>query len=263
MHTGWDKLLQILKDIGKVTLAYSGGIDSRFLAHATRHAGVSVQLVHLRGPHVSAQESAFALEWAESMGFFVQVLTADPLGLPAVAEGDRERCYSCKRFLFEKIASVAQYTLCDGSNVSDCQEFRPGRRALQELGVRSPLAEAGFSKEDIRHFSRQTGLAWPEQPSKACLLTRLPYGVPPDAELLRLIALGESAMEDVLAGHGFADISLRLRMVEPGLFEAHLSLAQMSSTLEQCLSTALQEAGFIGVRLVLMDKVSGYFDQSR
>ena len=70
-------------------------------------------------------------------------------------------------------------------------------------------------------------------------------------------------MEDVLAGHGFADISLRLRMVEPGLFEAHLSLAQMSSTLEQCLSTALQEAGFIGVRLVLMDKVSGYFDQSR
>lgn len=263
MHTGWDKLLQILKDIGKVTLAYSGGIDSRFLAHATRHAGVSVQLVHLRGPHVADQESAFALEWAESMGFFVQVLAADPLGLPAVAEGDRERCYSCKRFLFEKIAFVAKYTLCDGSNVSDCQEFRPGRRALQELGVRSPLAEAGFSKEDIRHFARQTGLAWPEQASKACLLTRLPYGVPPDAELLRLIALGESVMEDALAGHGFADISLRLRMVEPGLFEAHLGLAQMSSTLEQCLSTALQEAGFIGVRLVLMDKVSGFFDQQR
>lgn len=172
--TDWERLLGILKGIGSLTLAYSGGIDSRFLAHATRHAGVHVELVHLRGPHVSVRESAFALEWAENMGFFVQVLTADPLVLPAVAEGDRERCYACKRFLFERIAAAGRFTLCDGSNVSDCSEFRPGRRALQEMGVRSPLAEAGMSKDAIRSCARQTGLSWPEQPSKACLLTRLP-----------------------------------------------------------------------------------------
>lgn len=259
--TLWEILLSNLREMGAITLAYSGGIDSRFLAHATRHARIRVQLVHLRGPHVPHQESAFALDWAESMGFPVQVLVADPLLLPDVAMGERDRCYSCKRFLFEKIAGLAAYPVCDGSNVSDAGEFRPGRRALQELGVCSPLAEAGLDKEDIRSFARQTGLSWPEQPSKACLLTRLPYGVPPDAELLRLIAAGEHVLDETIREQGLADVSLRLRMVESGQFEAHLGLPALPQGLRERIDTALAQAGFSSVPIVCMEAVSGYFDQ--
>ena len=136
----WEGLLALLRGLGPMTVALSGGIDSRFLTHAALHAGVPLSLVHVCGPHMAAAETAYALDWAAGVGLGVRVLELDPLGLPEVASGSRERCYACKTLLFREILRVAKGVVCDGSNISDADQFRPGMRALRELGVRSLLA---------------------------------------------------------------------------------------------------------------------------
>ena len=257
----WDELLSRIQNLGRLTVAYSGGIDSRFLAHAAIHAGVSVELVHVSGPHVAPAETRFALDWASAQGLEVTVLRLDPLTLPEVAAGGRERCYACKRFLFERIMSVAGAKVCDGSNASDAALFRPGLRAVRELGVVSPLAESGLTKDAIRSLARLTGLAWPDQQAKACLLTRLPYGLSPDPDLLARLAEGERAVEDALRRAGHANHSFRLRVCESGGHELHLGPKIHSEDVFRALEEALHAAGFPSTPVRSMDSVSGYFDK--
>jgi pyridinium-3,5-biscarboxylic acid mononucleotide sulfurtransferase len=261
-HAGaWDALLELLRGLGPMTVACSGGIDSRFLAHATLRAGVPVQLVHVGGPHVPPADTAYVLDWAESCGLAVRVLRLDPLALPEVAAGGRDRCYACKSFLFSRIKAVASGRVCDGSNASDATEFRPGRRALQELAIRSPLAEVGLTKDMIRSLARETGLARPDQRSAACLLTRLPYGLAPDRTVLARLAAGEGAVEEALCAAGHAEAPFRLRLCETGAFELHLGLRSSSTELLRALEMALCSAGFPRTPVLCMEAVSGYFDK--
>ena len=256
----WDVLLERLRGLGELTVALSGGVDSRFLAHAALRAGTVLELVHVRGPHVAPAETAYALRWARRQGLEARVLDLDPLALPEVAAGDRERCYACKSFLFRRIASCARGVLCDGSNASDAAQFRPGLRALRELGVMSPLAEAGLTKDDIRGLGRRTGLEWPEQQSRACLLTRLPYGMPPEPGLLVRLAEGERVAEDILHQAGFADAPFRLRVSDTDSYELHVAAASLPvHVIEQLIGT-LHGLGFPSITVRCMSAVSGYFD---
>jgi len=190
--SAWNDVLSRIQALGGLTVAYSGGIDSRFLVHAAIHACVPVELVHVCGPHVAPAETGFALDWAFSQGLEVRTLRLDPLLLPEVAAGGRERCYVCKRHLFEQIMSLAGGRVCDGSNVSDAAQYRPGRRALQEMGVLSPLAEAGLTKDNIRSLSKTLGLPTWNKPALACLASRIPYFSPVTPEKLRQIDAAES-----------------------------------------------------------------------
>ena len=257
----WGELLAFIRGLGPLTVACSGGIDSRFLAHAAMRAGVPVQLVHVSGPHVPPADSAYALDWAGSCGLGVHVLELDPLTLPEVAVGGRDRCYACKSFLFSRIKAVASGRVCDGSNASDAAEFRPGRRALRELAIVSPLAEIGLTKDMIRSLARQTGLARPDQRSAACLLTRLPYGLPPDRDVLARLAAGERAVEEALRAAGHGEASFRLRLCETRSFELHLGLRNSSTELLQALDKVLNAAGFPRTPVRCMEAVSGYFDK--
>ena len=259
----WDDLLSRLEGLGGLTVAFSGGVDSRFLVHAALHVGVPVRLVHVSGPHVAPADTSFALAWAQGRGVAVRVLELDPLGLSAVAAGDKDRCYACKRFLFEQIRDVAEGVLCDGSNASDSGQFRPGMRALHELGIVSPLAGAGLSKDMIRALGQATGLERPEQQSRACLLTRLPYGMSPQRELLVKLAEGERVVEGVLqlAGHG--ETPFRLRVDQHGRCELHVALASISPRLTDLLGNALHEVGFSPVPILCMSNISGYFDRTQ
>lgn len=257
----WTVLLAFIRGLGSMTVACSGGIDSRFLAHAALRAGVPVQLVHVSGPHVPPEDTAYALDWAESCGLAVRVLRLDPLEVPEVAAGGRDRCYACKSFLFGQIKAVATGRVCDGSNASDATEFRPGRRALHELSVVSPLAEAGLTKDMIRALARETGLARPDQRSAACLLTRLPYGHAPNRAVLARLAAGEKAVEETLRAAGHTEPSFRLRLCEMGMFELHLGLQSSSTELLSALEKTLASAGFPRTSVVCMDNVSGYFDK--
>ncbi len=259
--SAWNELLSRIQCLGRLTLAYSGGIDSRFLAHAALQARVPVEMVHISGPHVAPAETRFALDWASAQGLEVTVLRLDPLVLPEVAAGGRERCYACKRFLFEQIMCVAGAKVCDGSNASDAALFRPGLRAVRELGVVSPLAESGLSKDAIRSLARSTGLARPDQQARACLLTRLPYGMFPDPCLLARLAEGERVVEDALRRAGHANQSFRLRVCESGGHELHLGPGIHSADVFRVLEEALQAAGFPCTPVRSMDSVSGYFDK--
>ena len=257
----WNDLLAFLGSLGALSVAYSGGIDSRFLVHAAIHAGVGVELLHASGPHVAPEETRFALDWADSVGLEVRVLSFDPLVLPEVAAGGRERCYACKRHLFELIRSLAGGLVCDGSNASDADRHRPGSRALRELDVRSPLAERGLTKDMLRILARLTGLARPDQQARACLLTRLPYGQAPDPECLARLAEGERRVEEVLMMAGQEDFPFRLRLCEEGRPELHLGRELESPLLLLGLTEILRAEGFDGAVVRTVPELSGYFDR--
>ncbi|MDE5880065.1 MAG: PP-loop family protein, partial [Desulfovibrio sp.] len=138
------RLAEVLAGIPRMAVAFSGGLDSRFLCHAAQRAGCDLVLIHGAGPHVPAEESAEAEAWARARGLPIAVQQHDPLLLPEVAANSRERCYACKRMLFEGMRLLLKvlfyekkgYVLCDGGNLDDQRVFRPGLRAVAQAGVR-------------------------------------------------------------------------------------------------------------------------------
>lgn len=271
-----ESLTAALRAVSPFALAFSGGLDSRFLAHAALLCGARTALYHIRGPHVPEAESEEAKRWAKERGMPYRALRLDPLSAPAVRSGSRERCYGCKRLLFQKLAEAAAAdgcaTLCDGSNASDLSAYRPGIRALRELGVRSPLADAGLDKESIRRLAAATGMDRPDQRARPCLLTRYAYGLAPDARSLAALARAEAdigaALEEGL-GRGELDTppDFRLRLVRdepanalPFAVELHLGGA-VPARLAAVLAGRVRAAGFAAPSLAVLDSVSGHYDR--
>lgn len=248
-----------------VAAAYSGGLDSRFLVHAALLAGFSVRAFHVRGPHVPEHEKHYAVEWAEKNGLTVTILDFDPLENPALRTNPKDRCYHCKSSVFTAIQQAVRRELgkdallCDGTNASDASEYRPGRRAVSELGVRSPLAEAGLTKNDIRFLAAESGMEHPSQAAQPCLLTRFGYGAALTPGLLAHVDAGEEAVRDVLRAHGLPDAPFRLRYEDAATPALHLGF-QLDDDLNSVLSQALGRLGFANIPIRVMERLSGYFD---
>ena len=195
----------------KAALAFSGGTDSAYLLWAAVQAGAEVQPYFVR----SAFQPRFELKDAErlcaQLGLRLRVLDCDVLARPEIAANPPDRCYACKRALFTRLLAVAAeegYPLVmDGTNASDPESGRPGMRALRELGVRSPLREAGLSKTEVRRLSAQAGLFTAGKPSYACLATRIPSGTAIEPAMLETV----ERAEDLLAGRGYRNFRVRLR----------------------------------------------------
>ena len=267
MMTRLSSLLHAVSADGACHIAYSGGLDSRFLSHAVQLAGLRPVLYHITGPHIPDAETAFACGWAAERGFVLHLLPVDPLTLPAVASGARDRCYHCKKELFTRILALGARPLCDGSNLSDRGGYRPGLRALAELGVRSPLAEAELSKAQIRQLARETGLERPEQRARPCLLTRLDYDLAPESGLLAQLAAMEAVLEDVLHGcfaHEAEAPDFRVRYVRrEGGPEWWLQVDRaLSPEQEALLARTLRQADLpVPQRLPAEQGLSGFFDR--
>jgi len=190
---------------------FSGGVDSSFLlAAAARVLGPGVTAITFTGPHTVSGELAAA--WALTRRLQVPhvVRVINPLDLPEFRGNTRERCYACKRAVILQARRIAAArglaVLWDGTNRDDLREFRPGFRALQELGVASPLLAAGLDKQAIRTESRGLGLDG-ARPSQSCLATRFPYDTPLTREALARVGRGESW----LLRRAFAQVRLRVR----------------------------------------------------
>ena len=174
-------LKDLLAQMERVLIAYSGGVDSTFLLKVAQEVlGEQVLAVTITSPVYPAEETAQAKAFAQQLGVRHEVLTADNLTQPYFVNNPPDRCYWCKKDLFTLLANLAQehhlnYVL-DGTNVDDLGDFRPGMKAVQELGVRSPLKEAGLTKAEIRVLAREFGLPIWNKPSLACLASRFPYG---------------------------------------------------------------------------------------
>lgn len=214
----------------KAAIAFSGGADSAYLLYAAMRYGTDIRAYYVKTQFQPAFELADARRLAEGLGAKLTVLFQDALADERVAENPKDRCYHCKRALFDGILRAAArdgYALIlDGTNASDDALDRPGIRALREMGVRSPLRECGLSKGEIRRLSKEAGLFTWDKPAYACLATRIPTGQPITQELLSRI---ESA-EDALFALGFTDFRVR---VFHGCARLQLPISQMGRAVEQ------------------------------
>jgi len=207
-----DSLSRILRPMDRVAVAYSGGVDSALLLRVTLETlgRGNVLAVMAVAPIWPEAEQNRAKRLAEEMGANVRTVRAPDISQPAFAEHVPDRCYFCKRDILTHVIRLAQDSgfrwVADGTNLDDLKEDRPGLRALRELGVRSPLAEAGLTKSDVRALARELDLQVWDEPARACLATRIPFGTPVTEERLRLAEAAERA----IARLGFRQFRCRI-----------------------------------------------------
>lgn len=245
-------LRDILLSLPPFALAFSGGVDSRFLAHAAKLCDCDFLLIHARGPHVPEAETACALEWARKKAIPVTLVDYDPLAVAGVRQNGRDRCYWCKKALFTKLACCGR-TLVDGTNAGDLGQFRPGLRALRELDIFSPLAEAGLDKMAVRQSAVITGLENPGQKARPCLLTRFAYGTGPDYKTLSLLGAAEKELFEIFG----SETDFRLRLVP----EALLQTVACTEGQKKDVDRVMLKYGFSPCKIIIGENISGFFDR--
>jgi uncharacterized protein len=203
------RLLTLLQEAGSAVLAFSGGVDSSFLLRAMKTAGM--RFVAVTGWSETVPESALrqAVSFAGREGVAHTILPTGEMQNELFLSNPPDRCFFCKQDLFRKLQEIAEtgdyLFVFDGSNADDDHDYRPGRKAASLAGVRSPLAECGLTKPDIRSLSRKLGLETWDRPASPCLASRLPYGQRITPELLKKV---ESA-EEFLRTLGMTTVRVR------------------------------------------------------
>lgn len=205
-----DLLKNRLMKMGSLMVAYSGGVDSTFLlAVAASIPGIDIMAVTASNAMIPQWEIKEAKKIARKLKVRHKIIKTDPLSDPALKNNPSDRCYICKKSIFIKFLNLAQEMgyryVADGTNHDDQSVYRPGLKALKELGVRSPLAEAELTKDEIRKYSKEIGLPTWDMPALACLATRIPYGEYITEAKLKMI----EQSEEFIRSMGFKQLRVR------------------------------------------------------
>jgi pyridinium-3,5-biscarboxylic acid mononucleotide sulfurtransferase len=248
-------LCDTLLSLGSVIVAYSGGVDSAYLALvANRTLGDRALAVTADSPSYPESHRRMAARIAEEFGLRHEVIHTSELERPEYRVNPANRCYYCKHELYTHLSRIAAghaAVVVDGNNADDRGDYRPGRQAAREFGVRSPLDEANLTKDEIRALSRSAGLPTWDEPASACLSSRIPYHTEVTDEKLRMIERAEEALRAL----GFRVCRVRHH---DDLARVEIARAEMSRALEPETATAIvRELKAIGYRYVSLD-LQGY-----
>ena len=269
LNRKYQRLKEILKGYGSCAVAFSSGVDSTFLLQAAREAlGENVAAVTTTAPWFPVRESDETKAFCESRGIRHILVSMDDSGIPQFKENPPDRCYHCKKALFQNMRSIAEELGCavvaEGSNTDDDGDYRPGHLAIRELGIRSPLREADLSKDDIRTLSKQMGLQTWSKPSFACLASRFPYGEIITKEKLGMV---EQA-EDYLLSLGYTQMRVRIHETVSGDLMGRIELPEedIASALDPLrrmqIRQKLKDLGFNYIALDLAAYRTGRLNQT-
>ena len=257
-----DHLERILASLESAVVAFSGGVDSSLLlAVAVKVLGARVLAVTAKSETYPERELIEARSLAGHLGARHHEVVSEELEIPEFKDNPRNRCYYCKKELFAKLREIADQEglahVLDGTNLDDRSDHRPGRQAAEELGVRSPLEEAGFTKSDIRALSRHLGLPSWDKPAFACLSSRFPYGTAITPERVRRVGQVEDALRDV----GFRVLRVRYHDAVARLELGPEEFEQAVGALREEVVRIVKAAGFTYVSVDLQGYRTGAMNE--
>lgn len=258
-----EKLRAILRSLGGCVIGFSGGVDSTFLyAMAHEVLGERALAVTATSETYPERELKEAITLAKGIGGRHRVVPSEELDIPGFYENPPNRCYHCKSELFTKLRAIADEAglpqVLDGSNLDDRGDYRPGKQAALEQGVRSPLDEAGLTKEEIRALSKEMGLTTWDKPAFACLSSRFPYGTTITREMVARVGRAEESLREL----GLRIIRVRHHDAVARIELGPEEFKRVTNSLRDEVVRLVKEAGYTYVAIDLQGYRTGAMNET-